>query len=252
MYANLLLLIATTVIFGYLWQQARAGNIPTIRRLQALDAIEDAVGRCAEMGRPLMYSMGSRADFEPGNAAETYASLSLVNYTATLCARNDVGYYAHCGRAIGVPATHDAIRSAYVAEGKAEAFRHEMVVYGSDETKAAEVFVGGIMAREECAALVIIGGLGTEGQYLPVLADRMGMFIVGGSTKGVTWIIAIADHYLIKEEVLAAGAYVSKDPLQSASVAAVDWVKYISLAVILIGSVLMWAGVPAIADLLAM
>ena len=37
----------------YYSNQAKKGKVPKIARLPALDAVDEAVGRCAEMGKPL-------------------------------------------------------------------------------------------------------------------------------------------------------------------------------------------------------
>jgi len=54
----LLIFVLTVVTFSIL--RAMKGKIPTIRELPAMAAIKEAVGRCVEMGTPILYAGGTR------------------------------------------------------------------------------------------------------------------------------------------------------------------------------------------------
>lgn len=56
---------ATFIVFAvflsllvFLMLRARVGKLPYIRRVAGLDAIEEAVGRATELGRPVFYVPG--------------------------------------------------------------------------------------------------------------------------------------------------------------------------------------------------
>ena len=82
-FASLFLLL---VLFVCCIRQARRGNVPQIRRLPALDAIEEAVGRATEVGRPVHFSPGI-IELTHERSAQTLAGLSVLSYVAKLCAR---------------------------------------------------------------------------------------------------------------------------------------------------------------------
>ncbi len=67
--------------------KARAGReLPTIRRVSGLDALDEAIGRATEMGRPVHFSPG----ISDVNEAQTMASMAILDYVARKSARNDV------------------------------------------------------------------------------------------------------------------------------------------------------------------
>ncbi len=63
----------------YYSKQAKEGKVPEIRRLPALDAVDEAIGRCAEMDRPIFFTVGS-ADISDESSAPTIAGLTLPRY----------------------------------------------------------------------------------------------------------------------------------------------------------------------------
>ena len=84
-FASLFLLF---VLFIYCIREARRGKVPQIRKLAALDAIEEAVGRATEVGRPVHFSPGI-IELTHERSAQTLAGLSVLSYVAKLCARYD-------------------------------------------------------------------------------------------------------------------------------------------------------------------
>ena len=71
--------------------RARQGvKIPAIYKVAGLDAMDEAIGRCTEMGRPVHFSPGI------GNVqnAQTLAAMSILGYVAKQCARYDTDIIA--------------------------------------------------------------------------------------------------------------------------------------------------------------
>jgi len=62
--------------------------------------------------------------------------------------------------------------------------------------------------------------------------------------------VAACDYSLIGEEIYAAGAYLSKDPVQVGSVAGQDVGKAIALVLIVVGILLTAVGIPVLTNLL--
>ena len=58
---NLALVLAAmsaSVLWGV--QRARRGHLPRIRRIAGVEAMEEAVGRATELGRPVFYVAGTQ------------------------------------------------------------------------------------------------------------------------------------------------------------------------------------------------
>lgn len=81
-----------------------------------------------------------------------------------------------------------------------------------------------------------------------------GVMALGGTanTHQLPFIVLCTSECLIGEEIFAAGAYLSKDPVSVGTVAAGDIGRYVVLALIVIGSILMTAGVRVLADIFKM
>src|SRR5450756_2048675 len=82
----MLIQVSVAILIYFLIQHAKAGHrLPKIRRLAGLDAIDEAIGRATEMGRPVIFANGSNGLDD----AQTIASFPVLSYVAHTCARYD-------------------------------------------------------------------------------------------------------------------------------------------------------------------
>ncbi|MBE0634087.1 hypothetical protein IH574_05905, partial [Candidatus Bathyarchaeota archaeon] len=81
-------LVCLLVIMGavaYYIKQSQGGKVPKLRRIPGIDAIDEAIGRAVEMGRPVYCSHGI-ADLRAATTGpQTLAGLSVLNYVAKRC-----------------------------------------------------------------------------------------------------------------------------------------------------------------------
>ena len=126
---GLLLLILIFVLAVNFMGQAK---LPYIRRVPALDAIEDAIGRSTEMGKPVVCSYGLG-----GFDYWTVAGLSILGYVAKICAETDTRLIVPTGGSsdsyIVREAAVDLVRNAYTAAGRPEAFNEDDMPFLSGE-----------------------------------------------------------------------------------------------------------------------
>ena len=71
--ADILMGLFAAAVLVWLWR-ARRGHVPYVRRLAGIAALEEAVGRATEMGRPIIFAMGG-TDIR---RIETHASLAIL------------------------------------------------------------------------------------------------------------------------------------------------------------------------------
>ena len=146
-----------------------------------------------------------------------------------------------------VPLVDDAIRAGYSAEGKLDEYDSVYSVrFIGERKKIAQVAAAAIVEREKCAGNVLIGGFG-GGEVTALLeagAKQKCIQIAGSPKTGasVGMIVAVADYVMFPEEYYALGAYISKDPKMSATIGAVDIIKYIVIAAMIAGTVLFTLG----------
>src|SRR5262249_31811522 len=84
--------IAMAVLLRAFARRARRGKPGTVRRIPGIGAMEEAVGRATEMGRPVFYVPG----IEEVQDIQTVAGLLILGHVAELCARNDARLRVAC------------------------------------------------------------------------------------------------------------------------------------------------------------
>ena len=201
------LLSIMTVIIYFNIRRAIKGKIPKIRLLPAIEAIEEGVGRAAEMGRPVHFSPGF-GKLQSAYGTETISGMSVLHQTARFAARKRTDIICTIGRSPHQPIAEEAIRTAFLLEG---------------------LFVMEVMRK---VGAINIGG--TTRLY-------MTPYFVGG-----------CDYSLLGEEVLAAGAYITKDPASCGGFLGQDYCKYIMILLIVLGVITTSFGTDIIANILGL
>jgi len=244
------------ILFGILMyvyiEYSKRGRVPHIKRLAAFDAIEECVGRATEMGRPVAMVPG-RGSFTDLFVAQTVAGLSVLNYVARLCARYDVRLWSPQSRALVLPVAIENVRDAYAAEGRLEAFDPvEMVPFMSGSQFAWASGVIGWYARERPAANIMVGAFWAESMMLAESAGRVGAMQIGGTARlyQIPFFAAVCDYILMGEEIFAASAYITRDPVLITSIATTDVYRMIGWIVIIVGAILSTVGIDFITNIL--
>ncbi|RLE49500.1 MAG: hypothetical protein DRJ21_02355, partial [Candidatus Methanomethylicota archaeon] len=208
-------------------------------------AIDEAIGRATEMGRPVFCSHGiadiSSATYGP----QTIAGLAVLSYVAQMCARYGTRLIVPVRILSILPIATEIVETAYRIEGKADQFRKEDIVYLSPWQFAYSLAYMSMMEREKAAANIMIGAYWAESLQLAETGYRVGAIQVSGTanTHQIPFFVVATDYCLIGEEIYAAGAYLSKDEILIASIAAQDIGKYIAVALSFLGALLMTGGI---------
>jgi len=240
-------LVALLTIVGgvlYYMQQSYSGKMPKLRRFQAIDAIEEIIGRCVEMGAPAWYLMDTVNMTSPSVLAPTVAAFQILAYTARTAARLGAKFFVPVTQGLAYSIANDIVEEAYRAEGVIEDFDPlGTVVYlpdGSDR-----MYIINNMWSQKVAGVFFLGSWYHKAVIFTENAARVGALTLGGTdtTHNIPFLVAICDYSIIGEELYALGAFVSEDPTQTASLAGQDIGKYIALALILVGSLLATFGI---------
>src|SRR5439155_11206577 len=112
---TLLLLALTALILGFIATARRRSLF--IRRIPGLAAVEEAVGRAVEMGRPITFSLGLG-----GLGVVTLQALAVAIYVVRLAIRYGTRVIITMVDPTVYAVTDEAVREAYAAEGKPEAY----------------------------------------------------------------------------------------------------------------------------------
>ena len=207
-----------------------------IRRIQGLTAIDEAIGRATEMGRPMLCCTGLGQD--GGIEIVTLQALSIVTYII----RNSVRFAT---RAIVpvydpqmMPVTEEAVRDAYTLEGRPDQFNAEDVRFLTSRQFAFAAGVSGIIMREKAAACFLFGYYYAEALIMAETGQQVGAIQIAGTpaTTQIPFFIAACDYVIIGDEYYAASAYLSREPTQMGSIVGQDIAKAVILALILVGT----------------
>ncbi len=229
-------------------------KLPSFRKLAGLDALPEMAGRAAEMNRPIHFTTGL-GELTGTVAPQLVAGLAVLGYVSELAAKYGVKVIYSVYQAQVMPIATELMREAYVRAGKPDAFNaEEQIRYLSGEQFAYATAVQGIAERERPAANIMIGPFYAESMMFSETFFRIGAIQLAGTARGyqIPFFAVVCDYLLIGEEIYAAGAYLSKDPIQAGSIQGQDIGKIIGWILMFIGVLATVAGTPIINDLLKM
>ncbi|MFB0509008.1 MAG: DUF6754 domain-containing protein [bacterium] len=218
----------------YFIVRSRKGKAPFIRRISGLDAVEDAVGRATEMGKPILYVPGLSTISD----IATIASLNILSEVAKKTAQYETTLLVPNRDPIVYTVALEMAREAYTSVGRPDVFKTENIFFVSDNQFAYAAAVDGIMVREKPAANFFIGMFWAESLILAETGATTGAIQIAGtdSVHQLPFFITACDYTLIVEELYAASAYLSREPLLLGSLAGQDYGKMIILIVLLVSS----------------
>lgn len=219
---------------------ARRGKEMFIRKIAGLNAIDEAVGRATEMGKPVLYVTGL-ADVDD---IQTLASLSILGHIAQKSAEYDAPIIVPCCRSVVMSTAQEVVKESYMKAGRPDTFRSENIYYLTDDQFGYVAGVDGIMVRERPAANFYMGKFYAESLILAETGHSTGAIQIAGTAEAaqLPFFVAACDYTLIGEELFAASAYLSEDPMQIGSLKGQDFAKALILFAIIAGCILMTFG----------
>ena len=222
---------AATAIFV---ARARAGKPPTIRRIAALEAVDEAIGRATEMGRSVFFIPG----IQDMDNIQTVAGVTLLGRVSRTAAEYDAVVEAPTCRSLVMEAAREAVQASCLAAGRADAYQPDRINYITDEQFAYVAYVGGKMIREKPAACFYMGCFFAESLIFAETGNSIGAIQIAGTAESsqLPFFVAACDYTLIGEEFFAASAYLSGEPDQLGTLQAQDSGKVALLAFIVLGS----------------
>jgi len=223
------------IILGSI-QAARSGKEIFIRRIPGLNAIDEAIGRATEVGKKVMYIPGIQSMDE----IQTVASVAILGNVARSTARYGTDLDVPNKDPLTFASAREVVRSAYLAEGRPDLFREEMVNYVTYDQFAFTAAVSARMTREKPAAIFLIGYFFAESLILAETGQSTGAIQIAGQADPtqLPFFVATCDYTLIGEELYAASAYLTREPVLLGSIRGQDIAKGILILIAIIGVVL--------------
>ena len=243
----LLLLVIFFCFILYFIRQAKKGKPLFVRRIAGLDAIEEAIGRATEMGRPILYIPG----IEDMDNIQTVASMIILGKVAKMTAQYEVPLIVPICRPFVVPVAEESVQQGYLSAGRPDAYDKNSVRYISDEQFAYTAGVNGIMLRDRPAANLMFGSFFAESLIMAETGFSTGAIQVAGTANihQLPFFVVACDYTIIGEELYAVSAYLSKEPKLLGTLKGSDLAKLIIMIILLLGAALVTANVLGFKDL---
>jgi hypothetical protein len=220
---------------------ARRGTKFYIRPIGGINAIDEAIGRATEMGKPILFVPGLH---EAGDVP-TLAAFSILSRVAKKAAEYQTRLIVPCYYSMVMIVAREVVKGAYLEAGRPDAYRENDVFYVTQEQFAYVAAINGIMLREKPATNFYLGAFFAESLMLAETGFMAGSIQIAGTDQPIQipFFVAACDYTMIGEELYAAAAYLSDDPKQKATLKAQDFGKAVVLAVTATGA-LLWVLLP--------
>jgi hypothetical protein len=237
------MLIALIIISALvLWfiRKAKRGEKLYIRSIAGLEAVDDAVGRATEMGKPIMYIPG----IMDMDNIQTIASMVILGRVARRAAEYETSLLVPCCRSIVMSAAQETVKDAYLDAGRLDTYDVDKIRYLTDDQFGYAAGVDGLMIREKPGAIFYMGAFYAESLILAETGHSTGAIQIAGTAmpSQLPFFVTACDYTLIGEELFAASAYLSKEPLLLGSLKGQDWGKALFIIIIIIGVILVTFG----------
>ena len=232
---TLLAIIFFAVVMLRVQRQAERGKEVPIRRIAGLDALDEAIGRATEMGRPVLYVPG----IDEIKEIQTIYSMMILRHVARKTAEYGTELIVPVKDSVVLTFAEESVKQGCLDAGRPDAFIADNVRYLSNEQFAYCAGVAGIMNREKPAANIMLGMFFAESLILAETGFSTGAIQVAGSAKQhqLPFFVAACDYTIIGEEYFAVTAYLTREPGLLGTIRAADVFKIVAVVALLTGIV---------------
>ena len=237
---NLLLALLFGGIVFYAISTARKREI-FLRRIPGLDAVDEAIGRATELGKPILYMTGAHDMSDPS----TIAAAVILGRVAKRTAAYETDLLVPHREPITMAVCQEITKQAYLEAGKPDLYKEDSNFFITSDQFSYTAAVDGIMLRKKPAANFYMGHYFAEALLLTETGASTGAIQIAGTDADhqLPFFVTTCDYTLIGEELYAASAYLSREPVQVGTLRGQDIGKALILGVIGVGTVLATLGV---------
>ena len=238
---NLVFVVAFTGVLLASIAAARRNPHVHLRRIAGLDAVEEAIGRSTEMGRPILYLTGSGGMDE----VSTIAATVILGEVAKKVAHYDTSLKVPHRDPIVMAVCQEIVKEADVAAGRPDAYKEDANFFITSDQFSYTAAVDGIMLREKPAANFFMGSYFAESLLLTETGASTGAIQIAGtdSDHQLPFFVTTCDYTLIGEELYAASAYLSREPVLVGTLRGQYIGKAVIMSLLILGTFLATVGV---------
>jgi hypothetical protein len=239
--------IVFTIFLLIFISSARKGKKMYVRPLAGINAVDDAIGRATEMGKPILYILGM------GTAGDiaTIAGFTILSRVAKRTAEYQTKVIVPVQDPVVLAVAQETVRTAYLEAGRPDQYNPDNVFFVTSMQFPYVAAVNGIMLRERPATNFYMGTFYAESLILAETGNIAGSIQISGTDQvaQLPFFVAATDYTLIGEELYAASAYLSQEPVQLGTLKAQDYTKAIVMIFIIFGAIFITLGWPFLKNL---
>ncbi|NOG83184.1 MAG: hypothetical protein HND49_05110 [Planctomycetes bacterium] len=238
---NFVLMVSFVALLLFFLNHAKKSPNLFIRKISGLDAIDEALGRATEMGKPALFVHGLNGM----GSISTIAAVNILGRIAYRIAEYDTTLKVSNIDPIVMSVSQEVVKESYLEAGRPDAYVEDNIFLAASEQFPYVAAVSGIMVREKPATNFFMGYFYAESLILAETGANTGAIQIAAtdSYTQLPFFITTCDYTLIGEELYAASAYLSREPLLLGSLRAQDVGKGVLIAALVIGTMLVTCGV---------
>jgi hypothetical protein len=219
----------------FLISHSKRGASLYVRPIAGINAVDEAIGRATEMGRPILFVPG----LGEASRVATIAAFTILGRVARKVAEYQTRIIVPNYDPVVMTICQEVVKEAYAAEGRPEAFDQKDVYFVTQDQFPYTASVNGTMLREKPATNFYMGMFYAESLILAETGFISGSIQIAGTDQliQIPFFVAACDYTLMGEELYAASAYLSQEPQQLGTLKAQDWGKVFAIALMVIGAV---------------
>jgi hypothetical protein len=206
---------------------AKKGVDLYVRPLAGIEAIDEAIGRATEMGKPILYVLGI------GTAGDiaTIASFTVLGRVARKVAEYQTSMIVPCCDPVVMTIAQEIVKTGYADAGRPDTYKEDSVYYVTSQQFPYVAAVNGTILREKPATNIYLGYFAAESLLLAETGVLAGSIQIAGTDQvsQLPFFVVACDYTLLGEELYAASAYLGREPLLLGTLKAQDYLKAIVL-----------------------
>ncbi|MBN2620621.1 hypothetical protein JXB22_05955, partial [candidate division WOR-3 bacterium] len=173
------------------------------------------------------------------------ASLNILSRVAKKTAEYNTTLLVPNRDPVVFTVAQEIVKQAYMDAGRPDGYNADNVYFITGNQFAYVGAVCGTMVREKPATNLFLGYFWAESLLLAETGAATGAIQIAGtdSVFQLPFFITACDYTLIGEELYAASAYLSRDPLLLSTLKGQDWGKMLILTILIIASILILLGI---------
>jgi hypothetical protein len=228
-----MILYAATTIFFII--SARKGKKLYVRPIAGIDAVDDAIGRATEMGKPILFVPG----LGDASRVATIAAFTILGRVAKRVAEYQTRLIVPNYDPVVMTICQEVVKEAYSSAGRPDDYDNKDVYFVTQDQFPYTASVNGTMLREKPATNFYMGMFYAESLILAETGFVSGSIQIAGTDQliQIPFFVTACDYTLMGEELYAASAYLSQEPQQLGTLKAQDLGKVAAVVIMIAGIV---------------